>query len=99
LEITLRIDGQEKTFVTDFVSARMFRKTLEIGKQLDNGVTDPQDLDKVVDYVVDLFGKQFTRDNFYDGLPANKLVSTVVSMANGIISESNEKLGVDDPNS
>ena len=34
MDIKLIIEGKEKTFVADFISARMLRRTLEISKEV-----------------------------------------------------------------
>lgn len=91
LELTLFIDGKEKTFVAPFVNTRMLRRAMELAKSeedLENfGV---ENLDSTIDYLVDLFGKQFTRDEFYDGMPAHLFQSTVERCMQAITSGMNE---------
>ncbi|WP_193432322.1 phage tail assembly chaperone G [Caenibacillus caldisaponilyticus] len=96
MELTLMIDGKKKTFTTGFISAMMYRKTLVMSKKLNKNTFDENDLDAIVDFIVELFGKQFTRDEFYHGLAANKLEQTVMDCINGIISGGNEALGIGD---
>lgn len=77
MNLTLLINGKEKTFTAPFISARMFRRTIEITKQFNLENPDVDTVDAMVDYIVELFGKQFTRDELYDGLPARELVTTI----------------------
>ena len=101
MQITLRINGQDKTFAQDFISGRMFRRTLEVSKLFQGGNIDEKTLDSVVDYIVELFGKQFTRDQFYDGIEAGKLIPTIIDCVNQVVGKSTEAIGADpsDPNS
>lgn len=66
---------EEKTYMHDYISGLMFRKTVEMQTVLKDGM-DVAAVDKVANYVVELFEKQFTVDQFYDGIEANKLIST-----------------------
>lgn len=92
MEITLLIDKQEKKFsISSFISARMLRKAFGLQKKLSNAESE-EDLDVLIDYVVDVFGNQFTRDQFYDGLHAHKVLPTIVellSFVNGATGDSN----------
>ena len=99
MKVTIKIEGQNKTFTADFISGRMFRKTIEIQKKLGKSI-DVDVLDDLVNYVVELFNKQFTADEFYDGIDARKLIDTVVDCINGIMNDSGEAVGADpnDPN-
>lgn len=105
MRIALRIDGKEKEFKVDFISGRMFRRTIEMQKlfrQRDDGktVVDEAHLDSMVDYVVELFGRQFDRDQFYDGIDARKMLPTIVACINEVVSGASEAVGADpnDPN-
>lgn len=85
MKVTLSIDGKEKIFVAPFISGRMLRKTIEIQKNNNMNDLDVDTLDLLINYVVDLFGKQFTIDEFYDGIPSNQLISTVMDCLNEVI--------------
>lgn len=100
MEIILRVEGEEKTFTQDFVSGRIFRKTLEMQKKIEGDI-DVSTLDLLVDYVVELFGKKFTRDDFYDGIEAKKLIPTIVGCIQGVVGATAESVGADSnaPNS
>jgi hypothetical protein len=45
-----------------------------------------------VDFIVELYGNKFTRDNFYDGLDADKLIETLNNSINGIVGNLGNKL-------
>ncbi|MDO3680432.1 phage tail assembly chaperone G [Paenibacillus ehimensis] len=94
MEIVLRVEGEEKTFTQDFVSGRIFRKTLEMQKKIEGDI-DVSTLDLLVDYVVELFGKQFTRDDFYDGIEAKRLIPTIVGCIQSVVGVTAESVGAD----
>lgn len=100
MKITLRIEGADKTFTQDFVSGRMFRKTLEKQKLLQNGV-DETTLDSMVDYVVELYGGQFTRDQFYDGIRAQQMMASITDAIDEVVNGASEAIGAEptDPKS
>jgi hypothetical protein len=101
MRISLKVDGQNKTFTADFIPGRVYRRAIEIHSEIDFRNMNPEVLDKMVDFVVEAYGSQFTRDQFYDGVDARKLIDTIVSTINAIIGDASEALGVDvsDPNS
>ncbi|WP_067924881.1 phage tail assembly chaperone G [Alicyclobacillus shizuokensis] len=80
MDIKLLVNGERKTYTVPFVKARMLRRALELAERLqgrdDNSIT-LDELDMMADFVVELFNGQFTRDDLYEGLPANELVPTV----------------------
>lgn len=100
MEITLRINGEHKTFTTDFISGRMFRRSIEMQKHFKSGTDlDEQTLDEMVGFVVDAYGKQFTIDQFYDGIPSDQLISTITKTINAVVGRVVRAAGSDnDPN-
>ncbi len=88
MEITLRIEGKDKTFTNDFVAARIFRDTLELNKKFSAGIdlTDPGTFDLIVDFVVSAFDSNFTVDDVWNGLPASKLQSEIMRIYNEVLS-------------
>jgi hypothetical protein len=96
MQITLFINGEEKTFTVPFVKARMFRRALEITKKHDLNDVDVETLDVLVSYVVELFNNQFTIDDVYDGVPADKLISTILDCINSVVGVAGKS---GDPNS
>jgi hypothetical protein len=96
MQVKLRMGEVEKTFSTSFISTRMLRRTLEIKEQLHS--LDKMGLDKVVEYMVDLFGNQFTIDEVYDGVPVKEFLSLslgcmdeVITQFTGAVEKSNKK--------
>lgn len=85
MEIILRIDGKDKTFTTGFISARMVRRTIAVSQDINFDNISPEELDKLMDYIVELFGNQFTRDELYDGLASKDLIPTITRCINEVV--------------
>lgn len=99
MQITLNIEGKDKSFTVPFVSGRAMRKALEIAKKSNLNDIDVETLDTLVDYVVDLFRGQFTRDEYYDGIEAQKLLSSVMDCINEVLGRTQKAAeGLADPN-
>ncbi len=77
MKITLLINEEEKTFGVEFVKARMFRRALEMSTKMDFNNLTAESLDDLIQFVCDLYNKQFTIDELYDGLHASKLMPTL----------------------
>jgi hypothetical protein len=87
LEIVLKINGKDKTYTASFISARMVRRTIEVSKEVNFDNILPEELDKLMDYIVELFGNQFTRDELYDGLASKDLIPTITRCINEVVGE------------
>lgn len=91
MEITLRINGEDKIFTTDFISSRMFRKAIQMQKLFRDGVElDETTLDEMVGFVVDAHGKKFTIDQFYDGVASDQLMPTINETINAVVGRVNK---------
>ena len=90
MEIILRKDKKEKTYTTGFISARMVRRTIEVSQGVDFDNISPEELDKLIDYIVELFNNQFTRDDVYDGLQSKDLIPTITKCINEVVGEMTE---------
>jgi len=88
----MEIKLNDKTYVAVAVKARMFRKAIEINEKIDFANLEAKDLDALVDFVVDVYGKKFSRDELYDGLDGDKFMSTLSESINGIVGGVTEKL-------
>ena len=87
MKIILKIGGKDRTFVADFISARMLRKTIDISKNINFDALSADELDIMVDYLVQLFGKQFTIDDVYDGLPSKELIPKLIECINEVVGD------------
>ncbi|WP_213950376.1 phage tail assembly chaperone G [Tepidanaerobacter syntrophicus] len=87
MEIVLKINGKDKTYTAGFISARMVRRTIEVSKEINFDNITPEELDKLMDYIVELFGNQFTRDELYDGLASKDLIPTITRCINEVVGE------------
>lgn len=97
MQITLQVETKKRTYTPKFVSGRMFRRTLEVSKVLQNGLGEDE-LDAAVDYIVELYGNQFTRDELYDGIAAQELIPTIRKSINSVISKGSSGEGDSSPN-
>ena len=91
MTITLRIGGKARMFVSEFVSARMLRRTIEISKTINFQDISVKELDIMVEYLVQLFQKQFTVDDVYDGLTSRQLVPTLIGCIQEVVGNLNEE--------
>ncbi len=88
----MEISLNNKSYVMPKVKTRMLRKAIEINENIDFNNLKTKDLDGLVDFVVELYGNEFSRDDFYDGLDADKLIETLNSSINGIVGTMGNKL-------
>ena len=88
MQITLKINGKEKTFTNDFVPGRVFRNALLINKKMrDKSFELSAELfDELIEFCVTTFSKQFTIDEFWDGVDARKLDKEVMRIYNEVLS-------------
>ena len=98
MEIILKKDKKAKTYTTGFISARMVRRTIEVSQEVDFDNITPEELDKLIDYIVELFGNQFTRDDVYDGLQSKDLIPTITKCINEVVGEMSEVTAGDGKN-
>lgn len=87
MNITLKIGGVDKSYTASFISARMLRRTIELSKQVNFSDISPEELDTLVNFVVEVYGKQFTVDDVYDGLSSSELMSVLTTCLNGVAGE------------
>lgn len=77
MNITLLKDGEKKTYSKFFVSARYMRKALQMRTELNLNNLSVEDVDTVINFVVEVFDKQFTFDDVYDGIEYDNLIPTI----------------------
>lgn len=73
--MSIRIDDKEYTLGK--VKARMFRKAVALTDEMNLEKISVKDLDDMVDFVVEAYGNQFTRDDLYDGIEAKDLMEVL----------------------
>jgi len=88
----MQINLGEKTYIAPAPKARAVRKAIEMTEKVNFNDMKASDLDNLVDYIVGLFGNQFTIDDIYDGLDADKLISTLMDCINGVVGTMGAKL-------
>jgi hypothetical protein len=77
VEIVLKNKNRAKTYTASFISARMVRRTIALSQEINFENISPEELDKLMDYIVELFEGQFDRDELYDGLASTDLIPTI----------------------
>lgn len=69
MQFKLTIDDKEKTFSVPFVKGRMLRRALQLNKTLNMKELDEEVIDRMVEFVCEVFNNQFSPDEVWDGLP------------------------------
>lgn len=90
MNITIKIDGQDKTFVNDFVSARLLRDALKMNeeivkKQEEGTYSTTEQLDELAEMVVKAFNHQFTLDQLWDGISVESFQNELMNVYNNIL--------------
>lgn len=87
MKIVLRIGTEDKTFINDFVKARVFRNALKLNAKIktEGGDFSAELFDTMIEFVVTAFDGQFTVDDFWDGVEAHKLQDEVMRIFKGIL--------------
>ncbi|EPY2274469.1 phage tail assembly chaperone G [Clostridium sporogenes] len=91
MEITLKIDDNDKIFIAPFVSTRKLKETLVLSKKVQNGF-DEKVLDELGNYIVGLYGNQFTLDELLDGFPANKFFGKAIEDLQTVVGNFDDKV-------
>lgn len=95
MKLTLLMGQEEKTFTIPFVNGMVFRKFIEYKQRMNMTDLSPDELDELVGLVVYAFKDQFTLEQFYEGIPHDKVMSTIDDLFlptdKGQSAEGNEK--------
>jgi len=75
----------KKTYTTKGVKAIKVREALILHETSSFDSIDSKTLDKMADFVVSLYDKQFTRDDLYAGLGADDLITTLIENMTKVI--------------
>lgn len=92
MKINIRIEGNDKEFTPPFVSARMLKETIKMGKIADANNPDEDMIDTMANYIVKLFGNQFTVDQLYDGIASDKLIPFFLECVKEVLGNLNLKM-------
>ncbi|MBN2910770.1 hypothetical protein JQC72_14815 [Polycladomyces sp. WAk] len=106
LKIQLRLHGETKTYCQDFISGYLFRRALDLDdkrnkflkKLLDqeNGqdMTQEQEelLNELYHFVSEVFGGQFTPEEYERGTDAREIIDQSWAIVHGIINQVMEPL-------
>jgi hypothetical protein len=76
-KITLLIDGKNKSFSVPFINGMVWRKFIELKAKMDMENLSPEEVDELVDLVVYGYGEKFTQEEFYEGVPHDKVITTI----------------------
>ena len=78
------VDGEQQLVYKSypyplFVKGGLVKKAFEIAAEMEKSSQEKivQNIDKLADCVVELYGKQFTRDELIDGVQAHELLQTL----------------------
>jgi len=77
MKLVLMIDGKEKIFTVSFVSGLMLRKLMQMDERIDYTDLSVDEYDELAGFVAEVFGNQFTADEFLDGVKSFKTLSVV----------------------
>jgi len=82
---------EDKIFTALNPKARTLRMAIDIVEKFSEQPTG-SDLDRIVLFVVELFGKQFTPDDVWDGVPARGFPSILLACVNSTIEDMFKKV-------
>ncbi|KLU74194.1 phage tail assembly chaperone G [Clostridium botulinum] len=92
MRIKLIIDGKEKTFTAPFVSSRRLKDTFALKAKFANGIDEEKMIDEAGNYLVNIYGKQFTIDELLDGFPANNFFTQAVEDMQRVMGDLDDSL-------
>lgn len=83
---------EEKTYIAPPPMAIMVRRAAEIMEKTNDNELTTEDLDRLVDFVVCLFAKQFTADDYYNGVTAENSVAAALDVMHQVSAAMRNKL-------
>lgn len=87
----MEIKLNDKTYRTKKIKAVYVREAFELIESIGERVT-LEKLDKMIDFVIRLYGEQFTAEDVYNGLEADALYPTLFGAIIGLTNGITEKL-------
>lgn len=95
MQITLNVEGKEKTFESGFVPAILYREYLKLSKDMDFRRMSEENYNSLIGLMTRAFGTQFTVDEFWNGVDVSKLDKVIAEfiyfLSGGSTDEGNEK--------
>ncbi|MGG3623866.1 hypothetical protein ABES25_09975 [Bacillus gobiensis] len=74
MKTKLFINGEEKTFTApSFINVKMHKRAVELMLELNVDNPTPDELDTLIDFIVEVYGKQFTSEEFEEGFDGRQL--------------------------
>lgn len=74
-----------RTFTTGKMKSRLVVAALEVKQEIDSTEFGPESLHKLADFTCLVYKNKFTRDQLYDGLDSDQLISTLKNTMQGVI--------------
>jgi 23S rRNA G2069 N7-methylase RlmK/C1962 C5-methylase RlmI len=82
----------KNTYKLGTVKAKMIRKAMQLTEEINFDRLSVEDLDKLVQFIVELYGNKFTIDDVYENLDAQELVPTLNKCINALMGTFAEKM-------
>jgi|SRR6185312_8050831 len=77
MKIVLRVDGNDKTFINDFVTAVSYKQAIKLNKTFlaNPDMDDDEVLESLVELMVSVFDHRFTVEEVWGGIRYDKIYS------------------------
>lgn len=72
MKIILNINDKDKTFIAPFIGARKLKETLALSTKVQKNEFDDKLFDELAEFLVSIYGNQFTFDELLDGYPSDQ---------------------------
>jgi hypothetical protein len=82
----------DKEFEAPFISARKLKRTVIIGTKMEKDPNGTDNLDIMADYISDIFGRQFSKDETLDGLKPVDLIDEFTRCIEEVTGDLNKKV-------
>lgn len=92
MEIKLLLGDEEKTFTAGRPKGRAIRDAISLANKINPENITGEVFDELIDFTVDVYGKQFTRDDVYDGLYADEMLQELTKTVSAIAGGTSKKL-------
>jgi len=91
----------DKEFIAPFISARKLKRTIIIGLKMEQDTKGTDTFDIMADYISDIFGRQFSKDEAFDGIGSIAIIeefTRCIQEVTGNLNLKTDKLAKTDPN-